>query len=554
MTPNSFRIIALTLWFLLRAGAYAQEPRVQEIPLPKDAKEISYMKSRGDIRMTFPGDMKKAGEFYQSELSQKQWTKSTKDNIQKSFWVQTFKKQNLELVVRTSNNTDGGCEIRLTPKGFLWDEDFAPRPEDIPIPDNTQQLKYDDFFTSIEFQHDDSPKQLIDFYASKLDSKTWSNSSVAQSSERSGVLQRTSGTASIAIYVDVEKGKSNVRIKTKGMSWDKIKLANAEAKKTTKEATNTTDRNANAPNRINKPIRGIEKLEKLPSIASVTIDGKKTPLTEIFAYELIAYGKWRTHVVATAQPVKQDALLKLLQANVPEEKWGDQWKLPAPNVVLILDDDDSLWSVHLYADKVPGSSTAVTGEAVVEDGRARGHAKLKPQKFFEHSYEAEITFDQPLLNPKSVPRKLLENAPKLENAGKIIMAGKTFSLPYVTAYEERKDSRSVIHVVLTEKPIDSSKILASLKQSGEVAMSVVGFQTHIDFAIDENDILSSMSLWCDGASVNWSGNDSIQSSVQSEGGRIRGTSKTTAQEKVFGKSLEFQASFDTSILRASPSK
>ncbi len=546
--------VALTLWLVLNSISYAQEARVQEIPLPKDAKEISYLKSRGDIRMKLAGDMKKAGEFYRSELTQKQWTKSAKDNLQKTFWVQTFKKQNLELVVRTSNNSDEECDIRLTPKGFLWDEDFAPRPEDIPIPDNTQQLKYDDFFTSIEFQHADSPKQLIDFYASKLDSKTWTNSSGDQSSERSGVLQRTSGTASIAIHINVEKGKSNVRIKTQGMSWDKIKLANAEAKKITKEATHTTDRNANAPNRISKPKRGMEKLEKLPSIASVTIDGKKTPLTEIFAYELIAYGKWRTHVVATAQPVKQDALLKLLQANVPEEKWGDQWKLPSPHVRLILDDDDSLWSVQLYADKVPGSSTEVTGEAIVEDGRARGTAKLKQQKFFEHSYEAELSFDVPLLASTATPRKLLENAPKLENAGKIVMAGKTFSLPYVTAYEERKASRSVIHVVLTEKPIDSAKILASLKQSGKVGMSVIGIQTQIDFAIDENDTLSSMSLWCDGASVTWSGNDSIQSFVQSEGGRIRGTSKTTTQEKVFGKPLDFQASFDTSFLRASTSK
>ncbi len=354
MQPHAIRTVALTLVLVLNTSATAQQPHVREIPLPKEVANVSYSHSRGDIRMRFAGDMKAAGEFYRLDLSQKQWTKSTKDNLQKNFWVQTFKKQNLELVVRISI-LDDGCEIRLTPKGYLWDEDFAPRPEDIPIPDNAQQLKYDDFFTSIEFPHDDSPKQLIDFYASKLDSKTWSNSSVDQASERSGVLQRTSGTASIAIYVDVEKGKSNVRIKTKGMSWDKIKLANADAKKTMKASASDSARSSDGPQRISKPKRGIEKLEKLPSIASVTIDGKKSPLPEIFAYELIAYGKWRTHIVATAQPVKLDVLLKLLQANVPEEKWGDQWKLPSPNVVLILDDDDSLWSVHLYSSSmIPG--------------------------------------------------------------------------------------------------------------------------------------------------------------------------------------------------------
>ncbi len=556
---QSIALLNLTsiLWLGFHSVVLAQQPHVHEIPLPKGATDLSYMKSRGDVRMKVAGDMKQAGEFYQTELTQKQWIKSTKDNLQKTFWVQTFSKQNLEIVVRTSNIDGGGSDIRLTPKGYLWDEDFTPHPEDIPIPENAIQLSYNELFSAIEFQHKDSPRKLVDFYKSKLDAKTWqpTNSSIDRVDEESGVIMRSSGIASLVIYVDVDGDKSKVQINTKGMSWDQIKLANAKAKKIQEASPGTSASGSNgAPGRMTKPKRGIESLEKLPSTASVTIDGKKTLLTEIFAFELISYGTWRTHIVATAQPVKQDALLKLLQANVPEEKWGEQWRLPSPNVVLILDEDDSLRSVQLYADKVPGSSTSVTGEAMVENGRARGKAKLSPQKFFEHCYEAEISFDTPLLNPGAAPRSLLANAPKLENSGEIMLAGRTFPLPYVTAYEERKGDRTMFHVVLTEKPIDSEKILASLKKSGEVGMGIVGFQTHIDFTIDGNDTLSSMSLWCDGASVTWSGNDKIQSLVQSEGSRVRGTSKTIAKEEVFGKSFEFQASFDTSILRASSSK
>lgn len=518
---------------------------------------MSYMKSRGDIRMKFPGDMKKAGEFYQTELAKQQWTKSTKDNLQKRFWVQTFKKQNRELEVRTEN-IDVGSDIRITPKGFLWDEDFTPRPEDIPVPENAKQLKYDDFFSVIEFQSDDSPQTLVEYYASKLDAKTWQKPSKHADTVRdtSGIVHRTSGIASLWIYIDVEKGATKVKINTKGMSWDKIKLANADAKKakSTSSSTSTSTGIGDAPKRFNKPIRGIEKLEKLPSVASVTIDGKKIPLTEIFAYELIAYGKWRTHIVATAQPVKQTSLLKLLQANVPEEKWGNQWELPSPVVKLILDEDDSLWSMQLLAEKVPGSSTEVVGEAVVEAGRARGKAQLKPQKFFEHSYEAEITFDTMLLNPSAPARKLLDNAPKLENIGKITLGGKSYLLPNVVAYEERKADRSVIHVLLTEKPIDAAKVRSSLESSGEVGQSLVGFQPQISFALDENDHLKSMFIWCDGASINWSGMDSVQTAVQSEGERIRGTAKTLKKEEVFGKACEFQVSFDTSIIRPSGSK
>jgi hypothetical protein len=246
--------------------------------------------------------------------------------------------------------------------------------------------------------------------------------------------------------------------------------------------------------------------------------------------------------------------LKLLKSNVPEEKWGEQWKLPSPNMVLILDEDDSLRSVQLLAERVHGSSTSVSGEAIVEEGRARGVATLKPQKFFEHNYKAEISFDVPLLASTAAPRKLLENVPRLENGGRIVMAGRTVVLPHVVAYTVRDSSGSATHVLLTEKPIDSSKVLASLRQSGEVGLSLIGFQSHVNLTLDENDLLRFMSAWCDGASINWSGNDNVQSHVQSEGDHIRGTSKTVAKQDVLGKSFEFQASFDTTILRVAESK
>lgn len=458
MTPHALRVALLTLFFCLSTIALAEEPRVKEIPLPEEAGSVSYSKSRGDIRMQYPGDFKQAGEFYRQKLTQEGWSKAGKDNLQKSFWVQTFTKDNRELQVRTSN-AGTGSEIRLTPKGYLWEEDLSPRPKSIPIP-----------------------------------------------------------------------------------------------KKRSTDTDSTPSGNAKVPKRPNKPNRGIDKLEKLPMQASVTIDGQKIPLPEIIAFELLSYGQWRTHIVATTQPVNQTSLLKLLKAHVPHEKWGEQWKLPSPNLVLILDEDDSLRSVQLLANKVPGSATEVVGEAVVESGRARGAAKLKPQKFFKHTYEAEISFDTALITAESEPRKLLADAPMLENAGKIILAGKTYSLPHVLAYEERKDERSVIHVLLTEKRVDAAKLLAALKETGEAPISLVGFQTQLDFTLGENGDLRSLFLWCDGASVNWSGKDTLQASVQSEGDRIRGTVKTVEKEAVFGMNLEFQTSFDTTILRAPNAK
>ena len=544
------RLVAVGTVLLICGLANAQEPRVQEIPFPAEAKDISYSKSRGDIRMTFSEDMKAAGEFYRNELTKNQWAKSGKDNVQARFWVQTFKKGNLELVIRTENKGTGS-DIRVTPKGFLWDEDLAPRPEDIPVPADAAGIEYDDFFERIKFEHKSTFKEMVEYYNAKLPEKTWAKSGEDSIRSDSAALTRKSGKASLVIRIEAKDEGCTVDIKTKGMSWDQIKLANADKKMKEKESPDSpSGSKAKVPVRPDKAKKDIAKLEKLKSIGSVTIDGKKTELTEVFAYELIAYGEWHTHIVASARPVKTKALLELLAANVPEEEWGSKWEVPAPYIKLIIDADDSLRSMQLYADKIPGSSTGVEGEAIVEAGRARGKAHLKQDNFFEHTYEADITFDTQLINGTTPDNTGLANAPKLENTGKIVLAGTTHSLPHITAYQALQSDRMVTHVLLTEKKVDSAKILAALAKSNEVDLSLIGIQTQIDLTFNENDQLVSVFLYCDGNSINWSGNDKVEADVQSDDNRVRGTTKTTATEDVFGKTLDIQASFDTTILRA----
>ena len=175
---------------------------------------------------------------------------------------------------------------------------------------------------------------------------------------------------------------------------------------------------------------------------------------------------------------------------------------------------------------------------------------MEQQSFFEHTYEAEITFDTPLINGTTPDNTGLANAPKLENTGKIVLAGTTHSLPHITAYQALQSDRMVTHVLLTEKKVDSAKILAALAKSNEVDLSLIGIQTQIDLTFNENDQLVSVFLYCDGNSINWSGNDKVEADVQSDDNRVRGTTKTTATEDVFGKTLDIQASFDTTILRA----
>src|SRR5262249_27836569 len=144
-----------------------------------------------------------------------QWTKSKKDNLQKNFWVQSFAKKDLALEVRVDQQ-GSGCEIRLTPKGFAWDEDLAPRPKDLPIPEDAKEIKYDDFFEWIEFQSATPLDRLAEFYVGKLDAKIWSKSGNDVVTADRVQLLRTSGKATVTIAIHRDGDLSQVKLSTKG--------------------------------------------------------------------------------------------------------------------------------------------------------------------------------------------------------------------------------------------------------------------------------------------------------------------------------------------------
>ena len=544
-------VVGCIVVLFLSATCLGQNMLVKEIKLPKDAKDVTYSKQRGDIRFQMTVDMKAAGESIKAELTAAQWTKPQKDNLQKNFWVQKFAKQGKTLEVRTENR-DGGCDVRFTPGGMLWDEDFAPLVKDIPIPKDAMDIKYDDFFEAIEFRHTLAIKELTEFFSTKLDSKVWSVSGADSMNDWSATLKRTSGTATLNISISDRNNQRTVRIKTTGMVWDEIKKANASAEKkkdSNTEMPSSTAKNT-SPVRNAKPAKGIEKLDKLVSHCVLTMDGLAINLKEIAAYEVISYGQWKTHVIATAVPIKQEVLLDLLKSNTQEQDWGQKWKLPAPFVKLVLDETDKPDSMQLIANNVPGSESGrqLQGEALVESGRARGTVTMPKGSFFKHNFSVDFTFDVSLLSKDAAPQSRMANAPKLENKGTIVMAGKNTPLPNVVAYQQTQGSEKVTCVLLTEKAIDSSKIKASLEKSGEIDLSVIGFQPQIEFKINANDEVQSVSFYCDGASLSLSGTDKLDSTIQTEGARVRGTTKLKTPQDFFGKKIEFQASFDTKLI------
>lgn len=552
MSPIKLFALTIVLVAMIWSLGLADEPRVQDIPLPKDASDVTYVRRRGDIRFQVASDMTTAGNFYAAALKEQQWTKSKKDNLQKNFWVQSFEKKDLALEVRVDQRASG-CEIRLTPKGFAWDEDLAPRPKDLPIPKDAKEVKYDDFFERIEFQSATPLDQLAEFYVTKLDPKTWSTSGTDVVTKTRVQLQRTSGKASVTVSIHRDDDVSEVKISTKGMVWDEVKVANAAAKKATESnptASSTTRKPVDLPKRIEKPSKGIAQLEKLTSRAVVTVDGKRVELPQVIAYECVSQGQWRTKIVATQSAVKQQTLLEQLKTTASDEGWEP----PQPYFRLELDDQDRTASASLYAAKLASGATGsdLEGQAIVEEGRARGTVKLKPKKFFKMEYSAEITFDVPVLTRNSTPVKRLVNAPKLPSGGKLVMGGKTYSLANVTVYETQQFDNTVTAVLLTERPINIAKLKASLAKPGRSDDDFIEFQTQIKLVIDSREQLKGVSLWCDGVSISLSGSDTIQASIQIEDGRARGTAKTTESGESFGKKYDFDISIDTTVLALPP--
>ena len=447
MFRKNLTLVAIMMVLGLIAGpalVLADEMRVLDLPIPEGAKDVTYVKRRGDVRFQLTSDFKTVGVFYAQTLADQQWTKSAKENLQRSFWVQTFSKDNVSLVVRVASR-GGGTEVRLTPKGMMWEEDDQPTPKDLPLPAEATDLEYDDFFESIEFKSPSDVKTVVEFLSRELEKRTWTKAATVFDLDSFVRMKFTQKKSTLEIDVRADDTGSEVEIRTKGMQWDGMKAEIERAKKESAKVAAETqpkqeaaDMPAALPKRKEKPKRGIGKLPQLPSEGIVVMNGQTFKLTNVIAYEVFEYDEWSTKIVATQKAIKQETLLAKLRktgTDKDEEENPPNW--PEPYLRVVLDEDDRPWRLSLRADGTPGNGSGdeLTGTALVEDGRARGTVRLKePGSFFDDVYTAEISFDVPVLTRESTPKKRLTNARRLANTGKLLIGTRrtTWQTPWHT--------------------------------------------------------------------------------------------------------------------------
>jgi hypothetical protein len=278
--------------------------------------------------------------------------------------------------------------------------------------------------------------------------------------------------------------------------------------------------------------------------------GNSYKLPCVIAYEVCENGRWSTKILATQKPVKQQSLLANLKKTGTDkntEETPPTW--PQPYLQVVLDEDDRPRQLDLQADKTPGNGSGdeLAGDALVEDGRARGTVKLKePGSFFDKVYTAEISFDVPVLTRDSCPAKRLVGASKLANSGTLTIGNQTYNLQNAVAYAVNQFDKPMTAVVLSEKPLDLAKLKAALGKKS--ADDYFGFMVHVKLLIDADDNISAMQLWADNASI--SGNSDLAGDIVIEDGRARGAAKMTKPGEFFNQKYSFEVSFDVDVLES----
>ncbi len=297
------------------------------------------------------------------------------------------------------------------------------------------------------------------------------------------------------------------------------------------------------PKRKDKPKQGIAKLPKLPNEGTLTVNDKPVKLTSIIAYEVISSGTWLTKIVATEKPLKQDPLLAKLKQTGNDE--GFDW--PSPRLEVELDDEGRV-RLSVAGQGIVGTASGdqLKREVLVEDGRARGTIEMiKPGDFFDKIYTGTISFDVPVLTRSSTPAKRLTDAPKLPLSGKLTMAGKTYKLANLVAYEVKVSDEKRTALFFSEKPINLDKLKAALKKDGTDS-GIFEVQPQVRLQIDASDTVTKMDLWVDGVSV--SSNADLAGDAIVEDGRARGTAKLTKPGEFFGKEYTFEVTFDAEVM------
>jgi hypothetical protein len=427
------------------------QPSPKDLPLPKDATDITYDDFFESIEMKSPSNVKTLAETLSKELAERNWTKAAIEHDFATFVRMKFTqgKSSLEVDIRSE---DTGSEVAIRTKGMQWDGmkteiERAKKSKDR-IAEKLLPEK-DDVTKIAELpKRKDKPKQGIDALPKlpnegavvvndetfKLpnviayevfDDGRWSTKIVAtqQPIKQQSLLSKLKKTGTdhdkdqsapawpqpyLQVELDendrptrlnfvagatpggesgsdvtgtalVEDGRARgtVKLKQAGKFFDKVYTAEMsfDSPVLTRDST---------------PAKRLANASKLANVGTLTIGNKTYKLSNAVAYQTKQFDEPVTMIVLSEKPLNAAKI----KAAVGKKSLEDYFEF-VPQVKLVIDDEDKVRSLSIWADNTSISGNeSLAADVVVEDGRARGTAKLvKPGELFDKKYTFTLSFD-----------------------------------------------------------------------------------------------------------------------------------------------------------------
>jgi len=143
--------------------------------------------------------------------------------------------------------------------------------------------------------------------------------------------------------------------------------------------------------KTSKTAKVAQNLPKLENGGELTLGKGQWKLAHVVAYEAKMFDEVVTKVFISQKPIN----MAKLKASLAKDGTDDGVFETQPQVVLQIDDNDSVKQAAIWADNASISSNAdLEGDATVADGRVRGTTKLsEPGEFFGKKYDFHVSFD-----------------------------------------------------------------------------------------------------------------------------------------------------------------
>ena len=449
--------------------------------------------------------------------------------------VMTFKRNAIRVkaVVGVAPNQEGKVQISYFPRVLA---------ADLPAPTNANAINFDELDKTLRFQSPDKPDDVAQFYIQRLAKQGWTLKEEEHKYKGGASRELTFWNATkdaVKLVLSLHEGKTQVAL----AHFSAVQMAATQKRLAAESVANTPA----APSGPDKAKTSIAKLPKLTSVGIIMIDQETISLSHVFAYETVSQGSRYIRIFATARPIRQGPLIEKLK----NDEYVNDADLPQkPYIRLEIDGQAGPLSLSLLAKDLPAGSSGsgLKGEAIVEDGRARGTFKmLKPAVVVGQKVSGEITFDVPVVTRDSQPAKLLANAKKLESSGKLLVNNKTIKLGSVVAYEFLSFGMNVTAISFTDKPIDLPKLKAQFAKDGREP-GLVGFDSQVKLEIDDEDQISGIVVEHNNTSFPILDNSIDLADVIIEDGRARGTFKLDNKE-IDGTKYSLDLTFDVEVLK-----